>query len=111
MTIIHNSIKTLACGVAIGRYYLYNNLINERREQRIKSIRLAVQSPRKGLLMSVTRDVKAGEVVVCKISGKVVSAYVLSGGNAAIKVRNLATGKTATLKTLKAIRAITMKVS
>lgn len=59
----------------------------------------------------VTRNVVAGEIVVCKIAGNVVSALVLTGGNTAIKVRNLRTGKTATLKTLKAIRAITMRVS
>lgn len=58
----------------------------------------------------VTRNVVAGEIVVCKISGNVVSAQVIKGGSKAIKVRNLATGKMATLKTLKAIRAITMKV-
>ena len=59
----------------------------------------------------VARDVKAGEIVVCKISGKVVSAQVMVGGSVGIKVRNLTTQKIATLKTLKAIRAITMRVS
>lgn len=58
----------------------------------------------------VSRNVVAGEVVVCKISGKVVSALVLVGGSKAIKVKNLRTGCNATLKTLKAIRAIQMKV-
>jgi hypothetical protein len=61
--------------------------------------------------MSISRAVVAGEVVVCKISGKVVSAIVTKGGKSNIKVRNLFSNRDCTLKTVKAIRAITMKVS
>lgn len=54
--------------------------------------------------------VQVGQVVYAKVSGQVRMVKVTKGGVANIKGVNLSTGRTITLKTLKAIRGIAGRI-
>jgi hypothetical protein len=54
----------------------------------------------------VKRALVKGEVVCVKISGNVVAAVVVKGGETNMKVRNVATDRLCNIKTLKAVRSI-----
>ena len=54
----------------------------------------------------VKRALVKGEVVCVKISGNVVAAVVVKGGESNIKVRNVTTDRICNLKTLRAVRSI-----